>query len=352
MPAPTITYTHLPDDSTPANPSFDAAAVARLRTNPGSLGFRPRPADVYVVTYPKSGTTLTQQLVHLLLPEGSPDPSPSYRHSVPWLAAGLCAGRDLAAREAPSATTAALVEARPSPRVFKSHAARPAALPPGSRVVYVARNPLDVAVSLWRHTRDKPEFRAPGLAWADFYARFMRGAVEGGSWFEHVRAWRGAAAHEVLWLTYEGIVADRAAAARRIAAFVGLPALDAAALAAVAENATLDAMRRGAASDIGMGHLGRGSVGAWREVFDADQGASLTPHPSPPSPLPSQRTKPSGSSTRPPPCSGPSSRRRRPSTAAAASACRSRSRRPALRRRRRRFPRAGRCASSAPGRRG
>jgi hypothetical protein len=111
-------------------------------------------------------------------------------------------------------------EARPSPRIFKSH------LPYGNipkgpcKYIYVARNGKDVAVSNYHLHRMYFQY---GGTFAEFFERFMRGEIGYGSWFEHVAGW-WAHRHDpnVLWLTYEELTRDLEGCLRKIIDFCGL----------------------------------------------------------------------------------------------------------------------------------
>ncbi len=173
----------------------------------GRIEFDVRPTDVFISSYPRSGTTLTQWILHLLAHEEQPDPAHLTKVS-PWfersLAIGELSGSDL--------------ERFPSPRVFKSHLPR-AWLPDGARYIYVERDGLDVLVSYFHFYRAYLGFDG---TLDDFYRRFMDGRVQYGSWFDHVAGWR---AHEsnadVLVVRYEDLLTDRKAAIERIVAFLG-----------------------------------------------------------------------------------------------------------------------------------
>lgn len=145
----------------PNNPLFDTSKLLELVDT--QQGFSVRGDDVFIATYPRSGTTLTQQLVHLLLKHSSPLAHPfttgaTHRHTAPWLEALYAARAPLPEREAP-ATSLALLERFSGPRIFKTHSL-PRLLPgacdaatPTPRVVVVVRNPKDTAVSLYHHIR-------------------------------------------------------------------------------------------------------------------------------------------------------------------------------------------------------
>ena len=98
--------------------------------------FQPQSSDVFVVTYPKCGTTWVTQILHALRTAGSMDFG-EITEVVPW---------DILAHDCGQQLDAPQVAA---PRLFKSHeTARD--VPAGARYVYVARNPLDAFVSFHR----------------------------------------------------------------------------------------------------------------------------------------------------------------------------------------------------------
>ena len=81
----------------------------------------------------------------------------------------------------------------PSPRAMKSHTKynmMPGGEPAKSQAkyIYVARNPKDVAVSLFYHTRRMVWFEFTG-DWNCFFEYFINGKAESGSWYDHVLGW-------------------------------------------------------------------------------------------------------------------------------------------------------------------
>jgi hypothetical protein len=151
----------------------------------------------WLASYPKSGNTwLRLMLARLLQPD------------VPWSLQLLQA---IPIDHAPAAATA---------RVVKTHAQyRPAVhRVAGADVVYLVRDPRDVALSM-----------------AAFYgctqaraAELLRGAVLGdgtylGSWSAHVQGWLDARVCGLV-LAFERLRADPVAALRQVAGVCGLPA--------------------------------------------------------------------------------------------------------------------------------
>jgi hypothetical protein len=173
----------------------------------GRMEFEVRPTDVFISSYPRSGTTLTQWILYLLTHEEQSDPAHLTKVS-PWFERSLAIGE----------VTASELERFPSPRVFKSHLPRQW-LPDGARYIYVERDGLDVLVSYFHFYRAYLGFEG---TLDDFYARFMDGRIQYGSWFEHVAGWRERACDpDVLIVRYEDLLSDRKASIERIIEFLG-----------------------------------------------------------------------------------------------------------------------------------
>lgn len=188
----------------------DAARVARFLD--GRLRFLPRADDVYVATYPRSGTTWMQFILYLL----SSDRRVDFEHISlvsPWFERTLAHGtrrvEDFAAM--------------PSPRVFKTHLP-PQWLPDAGRVIYIERDGRDVALSYFHLYRTHLGFEG---TFHDFFERFMAGQVQYGSWFKHVAAWRGREGDpRVLSLKYEDMLAETEQTIRGVASFLGWSVAD------------------------------------------------------------------------------------------------------------------------------
>jgi hypothetical protein len=185
----------------------------------------PRPDDVFIVTYPRSGTTWMQMILYQLTTDGRMDFPHIYEYC-PWFES--------------SSRSAGGFEGRPSPRLFKSHLpyrqipkgpwSEKGDSPPkikgtvpffvGPKYIYVARNGKDVAVSYYHLYRSHNGYQG---SFAEFFDQFLRGEVEAGSWFQHVRGWwRHRHDPNVLFLRYEDLLADLEGCLRRIVAFCGL----------------------------------------------------------------------------------------------------------------------------------
>lgn len=231
----------------------------------GRLLFEPRPDDVYVATYPRSGTTWMQLMLHLLARPPAEGGEVEFAHIdevCPWFERSLATGR-LRPED---------LQRLPSPRIFKTHLPRQW-LPARGRFVVIVRDPADVLVSY--HALYRAYLGYTGTL-DEFVGRFVDGDVQYGSYWTHVRGWqRHAGQGDVLVVRYEALRADPTAELRRVARFAGLPDDDAS-IAAAVEGASLPRMKameerfdhatsllleRGVTprSFIGKGQVGRGA---------------------------------------------------------------------------------------------
>lgn len=227
------------------------------------MRFRPAAGDVFVVSYPKCGTTWLQYIVYLLIRQKD-----------------LVAGDDLTAvfphLEEVGADTAA---AQPSPRLLKTHL--PFEMTPfcdAARYLVIARNPFDCVVSFYHHTRGFPRhYDFAAGSFADFLACFLSGEVDFGSYFGHLLSWyRQRDCENVMFLTYEDLHGQTAATVGAIAGFLGEPAnrvlSDSAALQHVLDESGIASMRRNQQRwssqrpDWATDFVRKGDVGGWREL--------------------------------------------------------------------------------------
>lgn len=233
-----------------------------------ALGYAPSEDDIFVASYPKSGTTWLQYIVHLLIRRRPLAPTESLTECFPHLEEVGAEG----------------VADQARPRLIKTHLAYgPAPFSPKARYLVVARNPFDCAVSFYHHTRGFPRHYdfAEGR-FEDFFDCFIKGEVDFGDYFEHLISWHAQADRDnVLFLTYETLKADTAATIRYIAAFLGEEASAAVAneafLESVIAETDLSAMRRdqqrwsSRRPEWAPAFVRKGAVGDWRSLFSREQ---------------------------------------------------------------------------------
>jgi hypothetical protein len=225
-----------------------------------NLLYRGHRDDLFIVTYPKSGTTLMQMLVYQLLSDGGLG-LPHIDRFSPFL-------DDLILPRGGYRT----VDDLPPPRVVKTHLRYRLAPKGPGRYIYVMRHGLDVAWSFyWMLQRSRPMG-----SFERFFELFMQGALSNGTWFEHVRGWMlNRKGLDVLYVTYDELTGDLAGAARRVAAFCGV-SIDEAAWPRIVTNCSFETMRRHQAmfdvpweGDPEDRHfIRRGRVGDWRSAIE------------------------------------------------------------------------------------
>jgi Sulfotransferase domain len=167
-------------------------------------GYTPRPDDIFVITFPKSGTTWLQMILYQIFTDGEMD----FAHITEWspFFDACVPGRG--------------IEHVPSPRIIKSHLPYNM-IPKGPcKYIYIARNGKDVAVSFFHYSQTHLNFTGD---FGQFFELFLKGGYRNHpSWFEHVgQWWENRRNLDVLFLTYEELKRNREGAIRKILAFCG-----------------------------------------------------------------------------------------------------------------------------------
>ena len=229
--------------------------------------------DVFVVTYPRSGTTWTEQIAHLILNQGEQGDQ-RLTDAAPWL--------ETLPKRAPS--MAEFLATLTERRLFTCHL--PLGLMPDfnnhkGRYIYVARNPKDVAVSYYYHDQSKQGYKG---TWDEHVNLFIEGKVMYGSYFDHVLPWWQASqqADNILFLKYEDMKQDLANAIRQIATFIDVP-LNQEILDRVIAGSSFKAMTSNKKTNFDWvpqqegvpKHFRKGIVGDWRTQFSPEQSERL-----------------------------------------------------------------------------
>uniref|UniRef100_A0A4W3GY40 Sulfotransferase n=2 Tax=Callorhinchus milii TaxID=7868 RepID=A0A4W3GY40_CALMI len=229
--------------------------------------FEIRDSDVFVVTYPKSGTVWMQQIVSLINSDGDPtEVQNTQAHKrVPWI-------------EVPPSN----FQLRPSPRLNVTHL--PYHLVPKElkekkgKVIYVARNPKDVIVSSY-HFHNHLAFYESSKDFSDFLEKFIDGALEFSSWFDHVREWYNHRDEfNFMYITYEEMKKDLRASILKICSFLGKH-LDNEKLNTVLELCTFNTMKVNPMANYEKvpkksndgAFLRKGTIGDWKTHFTVAQ---------------------------------------------------------------------------------
>ena len=235
--------------------------------------FVAKDGDVFVVTYPRSGTTWTEQMVHLLVNNGVQGEQ-RITDAVPWLE--TLPHRPNGMHE--------FLKTLPPRRLFTSHLPYPL-MPPRTnttaKVVYVARNPKDVATSTYFHNQSKGGYEG---TWDEHFQLFLTSDVGCGPYFDHVLPWWEASQHDknILFLKYEDMKNDHAGNVARIASFLDLQA-DSQLIDKVVALSSFKSMSSGESTNFNWipqregvpTHFRKGDIGDWRNQFTEAQSQQL-----------------------------------------------------------------------------
>ncbi|GFT92081.1 sulfotransferase 1C2 [Nephila pilipes] len=179
-----------------------------VETFKSALTYKPRLDDLFIVTYPKCGTTWVQNIIACIFKDGKPFQS------------ALEIYRDTAFLEMAGAAGA---ETMKRPGSLKTHL--PFHLAPWSssaKYIFIARNPKDCCVSFYHHTENTPAYRFKDGTFDDFFELFINGEVDYGDYFDTLISWYEHR-HDpnVLFITYEQLQKDVRTYVLKIAEFIG-----------------------------------------------------------------------------------------------------------------------------------
>lgn len=231
-----------------------------------------RPSDVIVASFPKTGTTWTQEICYLIM-NGIDVEKANSKHledRIPFI-------------EIPSIGIRG-IEALPNPRIIKTHLPYdeiPSSfLKNKTKIVYIARNPKDTAVSYYHFIK-----LLGYCAYTGTLEKFLDMFVDEdfnimySPYTKHIiDFWNRRNDGHVLFLTYEGLQKDFKGEIRKIANFLGKPITDEQ-VDKIAAHCNFDSMsknpmtnysRSGAVikvDTVDYGFMRKGKVGDWKNHF-------------------------------------------------------------------------------------
>ncbi|XP_070560563.1 sulfotransferase 1C4-like [Ptychodera flava] len=231
--------------------------------------FKIKPDDCFVVSYPKSGTTWTLELAQLIMNKGDTSHTESAHHfdRVPYI--------EYYYPKFPQWDGLKLMEGLKSPRLLKSqlplHLFPPQALEMGCKMIFVARNPKDVAVSYYHFYQTVPEYGDYKGQFSDFLKMFMNKKVVHGDWFDFVLDWwKYIKDNNVLFLKYEDMIKNPRAATMKIANYLNYDLSDDV-IDRITDYCSFDKMKANKVVNFeeieGHEFIRKGQKGDWRNHF-------------------------------------------------------------------------------------
>ncbi|XP_047988482.1 luciferin sulfotransferase-like [Leguminivora glycinivorella] len=260
------------------------------------LNMTARPDDVWVTGYPRSGTTLTQELVWQVAngcdyEKASKSPLMEtiyvfrtylYVYFRGEMSVNLIQSRVNGEVSEPVYTMDAVNEA-PSPRFIKTHfpfSLLPSNLLDTTKVVYIARDPRDVVVSLYQFARRlmtiKTDFKT-------FWTLFFNDLVIYSPCLAHVKeAWQLRHHPNMEFIFYEDMIRDIPLYIKRVADFLDKKLTDDQ-IAELTEHLNIKNFRKNesvnpnwmnkSGNPDSEGFIRKGEAGGWREHFDEEMAA-------------------------------------------------------------------------------
>ncbi|XP_070537611.1 sulfotransferase 1C4-like [Ptychodera flava] len=269
------------DDSKQENPRLLRFPYGKVKT------MEVRHDDIFLSTYPKSGTHWVLRIIASILGGTDIDATGRRASEAPFVEMMLTEEGDdprlLMAKRNHGHPVNFNPSMMKSPRLMTTHATydllptqfhekRP-------KLIYVARNPKDLSVSAFK------QFSVPPFHVHDEFPQFLEEFLAGkaianiGHWGSHVLDWwKRRHDNNVLYLKYEDIRKDLKAAIQKIAEFIGKD-LTPEDINKIAHHCSFDYMKKAFQDDAFMKAMGfkenpfvrRGKVGGWKETLTVAQ---------------------------------------------------------------------------------
>ncbi|KAI5632729.1 sulfotransferase domain-containing protein [Phthorimaea operculella] len=260
-----------------------------------------RSEDIFVVTFPRSGTTWTQEIVWMIA--NDLDYAKSYAVpllqrfpfvEIPMLLHPLLIER-LREKHRESEMKLKIIDAlgssevdrlaeMPSPRFVKTHlpmSLLPPTLLDTAKVVYVARDPRDDAVSFYHHNRLIKNHGYIG-DFKSYWDFFIKDLIIYTPYFEGLKeAWNCRHHPNMLFLFYEELNKDLPATVRKVAKFLNKEYAEEQ-IAGLCDHLSIDSFKKNKSvnlddvKELGLfvdgeqSFIRKGKVGGWRDYFDEE----------------------------------------------------------------------------------
>uniref|UniRef100_A0A1I7XMN3 Sulfotransfer_1 domain-containing protein n=1 Tax=Heterorhabditis bacteriophora TaxID=37862 RepID=A0A1I7XMN3_HETBA len=192
--------------------------------------------DLFIVTYPKCGTTWLQHICHQLLRGEYYQTSEGNE---------MCIQSPMIERMGGQ-----FLSTVPHPRILKTHFSR-INVPKSNKAkyIYCVRNPKDCLISYYHHNRNFKIYNFENGDFDTFVDLFLSGQLAFGDYFDHLLSWMPHIEDEnVIFLKYEDMVENLEGAVYKIGVFLGGNAQKLVEtphrLETVVKNSRIDAMKK------------------------------------------------------------------------------------------------------------
>ncbi|XP_040181586.1 sulfotransferase 2B1-like isoform X1 [Rana temporaria] len=192
--------------------NFSPGSYSQEGLNFAENEFQVQDDDVYIVTYPKSGTNWMIEILSLIKTNGDP----TWCNSVPiWLRSPWFETLEGQSQ---------IKDVTP-PRVLTSHLPlhifAKSFFTSKAKIIYVMRNPKDILVSLFHFSKINYLYKDPE-SFQEFFEDFLQGNVLYSSWFDHVKGWMQMKTNKnFFYITYEELHQDLRGSVVKIFDFLG-----------------------------------------------------------------------------------------------------------------------------------
>ncbi|XP_046383771.1 luciferin sulfotransferase-like isoform X2 [Ischnura elegans] len=255
-----------------------------------------RPDDVWVASYPKTGTTWTQEMVWCI---GNDLDFEAAKSTIlplrfPFIDFSCLFDFETQPAEALNSSFYDFLKNSvnftinmKSPRYIKTHL--PYELLPeqmkskNTKIIYVARNPKDTCVSYFHHARLIEGYRG---SFEDFIELFLQDSVSYSPFWDHlVSYWEHREEANVLFLKYEEMKRDLPSVIRKVSKFLGKEQLNDKDMKTLCDHLSFDSMKTNSSvnyefavdktQNLGLSQgeqrfMRKGKVNSWKEEISPD----------------------------------------------------------------------------------
>ncbi|EHA8586863.1 Flavonol 3-sulfotransferase [Cocos nucifera] len=196
---------------------------------PGAMAiqqhFKARPDDLFLVSFPKSGTTWLKALTFAIMTRKQYTLA---RHPLLSLNPHDCVAH---MDELFATCQASKLETLPSPRILATHMPYSwlpdsVAISSGCKIIYICRDPKDALISYWHFSQQSSSSEVKQNSLMEAFENFCEGRFPFGPIWDHVlECWRERLRRpeKVLFVKYEEMLEEPVANVKTLAEFVGCP---------------------------------------------------------------------------------------------------------------------------------